>query len=86
MAVRKPLSRSQRQLQDQQTIHAVNAVKMVTILALRNQGWGESRLRRFSEQFNTIVSDVSHERLTLTDIADTIYDETGLSMKDLRVE
>jgi hypothetical protein len=85
MAV-KPLSRTTRQLQDEQTKHAVNAVKMVSLLALRDQGWGESRLRKFSNKFNDIVEDVSHGYLTLTDIADTIYDETGLSMKELRVE
>jgi hypothetical protein len=59
---------------------------MVSLLALRNQGWGESRLRRFSQAFNDIVEDVSNGHLTLTDIADTVYDETGLSMKELRVE
>jgi hypothetical protein len=81
----KPLSRSQRQLQDQQTIHAINAVKYVALLTLRNQGWGDVRLRRFSEQFNDIIADVSNEYLTLTDIADTIHDETGLTMKELAV-
>jgi hypothetical protein len=82
----KPLSRTKRQLQDEETRHAVNAVKNIAMLVLRNQGWGESRLRRFSNQFNDIVEDVSHEHLTLTDIADTLFDETGLSMQDLRVE
>ena len=82
----KPLSRTQRQLQDQQTVHAVNAVKMISILALRNQGWGESRLRRFSQQFNDIVEDVSNGHLSLTDISDTIYDETRLSQVELRVK
>lgn len=82
----KVLSRRQRQLQDAQTMHAVNAVKMVSLLVLRNQGWGESRLRRFSEGFNDVVADISHEHLSLTDIADTIYDETGIRLDDLRVK
>lgn len=81
----KPLSRSQRQLQDQQTIHAVNAVKFVAMLVLRNQGWGDTRIRRFSNQFNDIIEDISHERLSLTDVADTLYDEIGLDMKTLSV-
>lgn len=82
----KPLSRSQRQLQDQQTLHAVNAVKMISILALRNAGYGEKRLKKFSEDFNTIVADVSHEHLSLSDIAECIQNETGISLKELRVE
>ena len=82
----KPLSRTQRQLRDESVKHSVNAVKNISMLVLRNQGWGESRLRRFSSQFNEIVEDVSQDHLTLTDIADTLFDETGLSMKDLRIE
>lgn len=82
----KPLSRTKRQLQDQETKHAVNAVKMVSLLVLRDQGWNQVRLRRFSNKFNEIVEDVSQGHLTLTDIADTIFDETGLDMKELRVD
>lgn len=82
----KVLSRRQRQLQDEQTIHAVNAVKFVSMLVLRNQGWGDTRIRRFSNQFNEIIEDISHERLSLTDVADALFDEVGLGMKDLRVE
>lgn len=81
----KILSRRQRQLQDEQTLHAVNAVKFVSMLVLRNQGWGESRIRRFSNQFNDIIEDISNEYLSLTDVADALYDETGLGMKELSV-
>ena len=82
----KPLSRRQRQLQDEQTLHAVNAVKFVSMLVLRNQGWGDTRIRRFSNQFNEIIEDISHERLSLTDVADTLYDETGLDMRVLSIK
>jgi hypothetical protein len=58
---------------------------MISLLALRNQGWGEARLKRFSEQFNEIVADVSHEHLSLSDITETLERETGISLKDLRV-
>lgn len=81
----KVLSRRQRQLQDEQTLHAVNAVKFVSMLVLRNQGWGDVRIRRFSNQFNDIIQDISHGHLTLTDVADALYDETGLDMKTLSV-
>lgn len=82
----KPLSRSQRQLRDEQTKHAVNATKFVSMLVLRNQGWGESRIRRFSNQFNEIIEDISHDRLSLTDVSDALYDETGLDMQTLSVK
>lgn len=82
----KSLSRRQRQLQDEQTLHAVNAVKFVSMLVLRNQGWGDVRIRRFSNQFNELIEDISHERLSLTDVADALYDETGLDMKVLAVK
>lgn len=79
----KPLSRTQRQLQDERTLHAVNACKMVSVLTLRNQGWGETRIRRFNEQFNDILRKISNEDLSLSGICDTIYDETGLTQQDL---
>jgi hypothetical protein len=82
----KLMSRSKRQLQEQGTVHAVNAVKMISILTLRNQGWGEQRIRRFSDSFNEILADVSHGHLSLSDIADCIFDETGIPLTDLRVE
>jgi hypothetical protein len=82
---KKPLSLAQRRLQDEQTLHAVNAVKMVSILTLRNEGWGEKRLTKFSESFNEIVADVSSGLLSLSDIPDTIEKETGLTLKELAV-
>jgi hypothetical protein len=81
----KPLSLRQRRLQDEQTLHAVNAVKMVSILALRNEGWGEKRLKKFSDSFNVIVEDVSQGLLSLSDIPEAIQKETGLGLEELRV-
>ena len=86
MYMTKILSRSKRQLQDNETLHAVNAVKMVSLLVLRNQGWGGTRLLRFSEEFNSLVESVSQELLSLTDISDTLYDETGLKLSDLTIK
>lgn len=68
------------------TLRVINAVKYAALLTLRNQGWNKVRLTRFSEQFNEILSDVSNGRISLSDVADTIYDETGLSLMDMRVE
>jgi hypothetical protein len=58
---------------------------MVSILALRNEGWGEARLKRFSDAFNAIVEDVSKGLLSLSDIPETIEKETGLSLKELQI-
>lgn len=71
--------------ENEETLFTLRAVKMVSILALRNQGWGHIRLKRFSEEFNDIVVDISQGRLSLTDIPDTIYDETDLTMRDLEL-
>jgi hypothetical protein len=82
---KKILSLRQRRLQDEQTMHAVNAVKMVSLLALRNEGWGEKRLKKFSDSFNEIVGDVSQGLLSLSDIPEALEKETGLSFKELVV-
>jgi len=65
--------------------NAVNAAKMIALMVLRNQGWGESRIRRFSEQFNKLADDVALGRESLSEFADTIYDETGLTLSDIQV-
>lgn len=77
--------KKEKEIEDNRTMHAIMAVKMASLLVLRNEGWGDVRLARFSEKFNTLVEDVSNGWLTLQDIADTIYDEVGLSTKDLSI-
>lgn len=72
--------------ENQRTLHSIEAVKMVTLLVLRNQGWGHKRLKKFNEEWNTIIVDVSNGWLSLSDIADTIYDEVGLGLPDLRIK
>lgn len=72
--------------ESERTMHAIQAVQMVSFLTLRNQGWGEKRLLKFSDEFNEILADVSSGHLSLTDIADTIYDETGLRLVDLQLK
>ena len=78
----KPLSRKQRQLQDDMAIYATNVVKFVSLLILRNQGWGAARLTRFSKKFDEMVLDINEERLTFSDLAITIQEETGINTKD----
>ena len=79
-------SKNKKAVDAKNTLHAVEAVKMVTLLTLRNQGWGRKKLLRFNEEWNEILVNVSNGWLTLEDIADTIFDETGVSLPDLRVK
>lgn len=65
------------------TLHAINAVKMVSLLVLRNEGWGKTRLQKFSNRFNTLLEDVSNGHLSLEDILETIKEETGITVDDL---
>lgn len=81
----KPLSKKQRQLQDEMTMHAANMVKFAALLVLRNQGWGAKRLTLFSDKFNEILMDINADRLTFSDLLTAIGDETGLNPKDFIV-
>ncbi len=81
----KPLSKKQRQLQDDIAIHAANTVKMAALLVLRNQGWGVTRLTRFSEKFDELLVDVNEGRLTFSDISITLEEEIGVSSKDFLI-
>ena len=60
------------------------AVKMISLLVLRNRGFGSKRLVDFNNEFNEILGDVSEGRLSLTDILEVLQDETGLDLEDLR--
>ena len=78
--VRKP------DLNTEEIIRTVNAVKVISVLVLRNQGWADIRIRRFSQQFDDILDKVTNGRMTLSEIADIVHDETGLSLAELQVK
>lgn len=78
----KPLSKKQRQLQDDMVLFAINTVKFTALLVLRNQGWGATRLTRFSDKMDELLTDINSERLTFSDIMLTLEEETGLSHKE----
>lgn len=73
-------------LEYQQVINSINAVKMAALLTLRNEGWGNQRLSRFSKNFNVVLKDVSDGWLSLSDISGVIEEETGLTWDELKVE
>lgn len=74
---------NKRRRKDETTLNSLAATKMISMLALRNRGFGHSRLKEFSDDFNVILQDVSDDRLSLTDILDVLKDETDLNMEDL---
>lgn len=82
---RPPMSPVKKQKKEElkKTVHHVRAVKMASLLALRNRGWGNKRLKAFNDDFNTIIADVSKGHLSLVDIIAVLEEETGLTMEEL---
>lgn len=79
-------AKRQRKDDIQKVMSVIRAVRMAALLALRNQGWGNARLKRFNDQFNTILADVSNGHLSLSDIITVLETETGLTLDDLEWE
>ena len=80
--IRKKFKMKQRR-KDETTLNSLAATKMIAMLALRNKGFGHSRLKEFSDEFNVVLQDVSDGRLSLTDILEVLKDETALDLEDL---
>ena len=78
--------KSRKDLNTEEIIRTVNAVKVISVLVLRNQGWADIRIRRFSQQFDDILDKVTNGRMTLSEIADIVHDETGLSLGELQIK
>ena len=74
------------QTEYRQVMNTLNAVKMASLLVLRDQGWGKVRIQRFSERFNEVLLNVSQGWLSLSDISDMLEDEIGLGLDELKVE
>lgn len=75
--------KKKQQRKDATTINSLAATKMISMLVLRNRGFGHSRLKKFSDEFNVILKDVSDGWLSLSDIFVTLEEETGLDLEDL---
>ena len=80
--IRRKIKKKQ-QRKDQTTLNSLAATKMISMLALRNRGFGHSRLKEFSDDFNVILKDVSDGLLSLSDILEVLNDETDLDIDDL---
>lgn len=75
--------KKKRAKKDHKTMQSLTAVKMISLLVLRNRGYGAKRLTDFNNEFNKILSDLSDGYLSLTDIFVTLQEETGLNDEDL---
>lgn len=80
---KKMREREQQLEQMENTMKAINASKMVAMLVLRNHGWGGTRLKRFSENFDEIMMDISAGRLSTGDIPAVLEEETGLKRYEI---
>lgn len=85
----KPTKKQKKEIQKKvainQVLNIVESVKMISMYALRNQGYGEKRLSAFNEKFNEYMVDVSNGLFSLTDIAMVLEEETGLTLEDLKI-
>ena len=69
--IRRKLKKK-RAKKDQKTMQSLTAVKMISLLVLRNRGFGAKRLADFNNEFNKILSDLSDGYLSLNDIFVTL--------------
>ena len=80
---------TKKQLQQQATIaHTMNmveAVKMITLYTLRNQGYGNKRLKKFSDKWNQYLLQVMEGYFSLSDVEGVLKEETGLTMDKLKI-
>lgn len=81
--IRHKFKKKQRR-NDEITLNSLAATKMISMLVLRNRGFGHSRLKEFSDDFNEILVDVNNGLLSLSDILQVLKDETDLNPEDLR--
>ena len=72
--------------QTAQLLNTIEAVKMLSLYVLRNQGWGAKRLAEFNHKLNEYITDVSKASFSLSDIAQVLEEETGLTLQDLAIK
>lgn len=70
----------------QRTLQALDAVKMISLYVLRNQGYGKKRLMEFNDKWNGYLEDVSNGLFTLSDIAGVLKDECGIDVMDMKIK
>lgn len=80
---RKKRRRKEKLEEIDKMVKTINSLKYASMLVLRNNGWGETRLRRFSEELDVVLNDISEKRLSFSDIPGAIEEETGLTYGEI---
>lgn len=63
------------------TKEAVRVTQLFPLWILRNMGWGEKRLTRFLEEYADLIDSYNRGYLSLEDIANQLYEETGVKIE-----
>lgn len=83
----KPTKKVMKQQESIATLmNAMEAVRMLSLYSLRNQGYGRKRLLAFNDKFNEYAIDVSNGLFSMSDILGVMEAECGLSMDDLKLK
>ena len=67
------------------TSNAVKITHLFPLWVLRNQGWGEKRIRRFMNEYDELWDAYNQGYVSLVDIAQQLEKETGIRVGE-RVE
>lgn len=61
---------------------AVKITHLFPLWVLRNQGWGEKRLRRFMDDYAELLDAFNKDYVSLPDIAQQLEKETGIRLDE----
>ena len=60
---------------------AIIATLYLSLLSLRDEGWGKKRLERFSDEFMKKLEAIGTDHISIQDMIDTIKEETGYAIE-----
>lgn len=60
---------------------AIITTLYLSLLSLRDEGWGKKRLERFSDAFMRKLEAISTDHVSIKDMIDAIKEETGYEIR-----
>lgn len=82
----KPSAKTKKQQEDLRKMKLyIEASKLIAMYVLRNEGWGESRLRKFNDKFNSYMNDIDDKWITIADIEGVLKEEVGIDFEEVKV-
>lgn len=60
---------------------AIITTLYLSLLSLRDEGWGKKRLERFSDAFMRKLEAISTDHVSIKDMVDVIKEETGYAIE-----